>query len=289
MERTPSEPTVWALIDIGNQYARIGQIKAGRRLGPTRTDRLGFLYRIRDFCLAIETLGLPKPKQLAEKLQKGRLEELDKALEKYAEATLYYDTAVELKIELTRLWDKLTEEASKSRIYIARPFIWEEPFARFIDSPRTFLNLEKRGRYEKEWPEEFDENLAEAARCLSVSFWAGTLLFTIRAIDVSIKHYFQLTTTELPGRDPWGKLCDRLEQFDTPDELIQAVRRLKNEYRDPMAHTVEEKLTFDEDNTLDVLTRSASVMSHMVRHLLSSQRIVVVDRTLSPETVILGQ
>jgi len=289
MERISSEPTVWTLVDIGNQYARIGQIKAGRRLGPTRTDQLGFLHRIQDLCLAIEVLGLPKSRQLAEKLQKEQLKGLEKALEKYAEATLYPDAATELRTLLTRLWYQLMDDASKSRLYIARPFVWEEPFTRFIDSPRTFLNLEKRGKYEKEWPEEFDKNLAEAAKCLSVSFWAGAMLFTIRAIDVSIKHYFELTTEESSGQDPWGRLCDRLEKSDAANELVQAIRKLKTNYRDPIAHTVEGKLAFDEDNTLDVLTRSAAVMSHMARHLLNSRRIVLLDRALSPETVIEGQ
>ncbi len=286
MEGASFELTAWALVDIGNAYARIGQIKVGRKLGPTSSDQLGFLRRIQDFCLAIEVLSLPKSKRLAEKLQKGQLDKLEAALKEYAEATLYPDTAAQLAQLLVELWERFMDEASKSRVYLAAPFVWEEPFSRFIESPRTFLNLEKRGRYEKEWPDEFDENLAEAARCLSISFWAGAMLFTIRAMDVSIKHYFELITNESPGRDPWGRLCDRLDNSDATDELVRAIRKLKVNYRDPIAHITEKKLAFDEDNTLDMLTRSAAVMSQMTHHLLNSGRIVRIDRTLSSETVI---
>jgi HEPN domain-containing protein len=112
------------------------------------------------------------------------------------------------------------------------------------------LNLEERGRYDKEWPEAFDDNLTEAARCLSVSFWSGAMPFTVRAVEAGIKHYFTLTTGESPGIDPWGKLITRLKNFDAKKQLIEAIERLKTRYRDPIAHITETNLTFDEITTL---------------------------------------
>lgn len=286
MASSGSKLTAWELVDLGHAYARIGQIRAGRRLGPTKTDPLGFLRRMQDFCHAVEVLGLDNSKQLAEKMQKGRLEQLESALQNYAQATLYSTTAAELRISLTALWDQLMADTTTLQVYIAQPFVWEEPFSRFIESPRAFLNLKERGRYDKEWPEAFDDNLAEAARCLSVRFWSGAMLFTVRAVEAGIKHYFTLTTDESPGIDPWGKLISRLKGSDAKKQLIEAIERLKTRYRDPIAHITETNLTFDEDNTLDMLTRSAAVMSHMTTHLLDSHRIILVERTLTSETLL---
>ncbi|MBN1919898.1 MAG: hypothetical protein JW892_01530 [Anaerolineae bacterium] len=281
METPADEPTIWTLMDIGHAYARLGPIRKGRRLGPTRADRLGLVTRLEDFCRCVEDLQLSKSRRTAAKIQKDYVKRLQNALSENADAKLFEQTAAGLRRELTALWDQLVPEASAQRIYIARPFVYEEPFRRFIKEPRAFLNLEPRGHYEEEWPEELDENLQEAARLLSVGFWAGAMLFTVRTLEGGLKHYLKLSTGTQPGNDPWGPLCARLDHSGAPDNLVNAIRIVKNQYRDPLAHITGVNLAFDEHTTVNLLNSAANAMGHMEHHLLEQERIALLNPVLS--------
>lgn len=117
------ESTVFDLMDVGYSLARIGQLRKGRKLGPTRRDSEGMVQRMITFCNAIEELELPKSSKLARKLLDGRLAQLERAVEKYSEAELYAETAKELRANLTDIWDSVSDEASRQKVYVIQPSV----------------------------------------------------------------------------------------------------------------------------------------------------------------------
>lgn len=271
----PSETTVWRLMEIANAYARVGQIKKGRRLGPLRSDRPGLIQLVRDFCDVVDESQLPGSIELAEELRQGRLMSgFEKAVEGYPGAVLRDREAEKLRADLDALWVRVRDEASSHRVYVAKPTIWKVPFENFIESPRRAFELAPA--YDPELPEaveeKLDENLNEAARCLSVGFMPAAIFSMLRATEVVLKYFYERVTEDTGlSRDtnrPWGGLCKFLEEDSrTPPRLVKAIRKLKDEYRDQIMHVTEGGPALDEDTALNVLYRCSAVIGHMMQHL----------------------
>ncbi len=260
------QTTVFELMDIGYNFAKIGQIRKGRKLGPTRRDPLGMVQRMQDFCVAVEELGLSKSTRLARKLLKGRLAQLERAVENYAEAPLYDRTAEELRDKLNTLWERVCDEASRQDVYIVRSLAWEAPLRDFVESPREALGLELA--YNPELPRELDENLEEVARYVRFRLMGGVVFFMLRAVEVVLKLYYESTTGEDTNR-AWGRLCASMDDpnCEVPSHLVEEIRQLKERYRDPTMHVTEVELEWDGMTAVQAQSLCRALVTHMMAHL----------------------
>jgi hypothetical protein len=218
------------------------------------------------FCIAVEDLGLPKSTRLARDLLEGRLAQLERAVENYAEAPLHEGTAKELRTKLYSLWERVCDEASRQDVHIIQPLAWEAPLREFVETPRKALGL--GSAYDPELPRELDENLKEVGRCVRFRLMGGVVFFMLRAVEVVLKLYYESTTGEDTNR-AWGRLCASMDDpnCEVPSHLVEEIRQLKDAYRDPTMHVTEVELEWDGMTAVQAQSLCKASVSHMMTHL----------------------
>ena len=254
----PSQNTVWDLMDIGQSFATIEQIRASGELGCTRYDR--FVQRVREFCGIVEDLQLSQSAHLVDQL----LEDLDKrqqVSDEGSENVLNASLAQGLKSGLDALWDRVRDEASSRQVYMVTSL--DHPrFNVFIESPREGFGLELA--YDPSLPPELDENLNEAARCLSVGFAVAAIFFMLRAMEVLLKHYHDKMTGKDSGK-AWGRLLGDLKGI-APGDLLEALAQLIVK-RNQLMHVKRKTLKLDPKTASEVLIECSDLAVKIVQHL----------------------
>jgi hypothetical protein len=267
----PPQNTVWDLMDIGQSFAVIEQIRASGELGCTSYDK--FVQRVREFYEVVEGSQLSQSARLVDEL----LEDLDKRqqmINEGSENVLDAGLAHDLKHSLNALWDRVRDEASNHQAYVVTSLDHPQ-FNLFIESPREGFGLELA--YDPSLPPELDENLNEAARCLSVGFAVAATFFILRAMDVLLKHYHGKMTGKDSGK-VWGRLrCDL--KVVAPDDLLEALEKLTVK-RNQIMHVKRNGLKLDPKTASEVLIESGDVAMRIMQHLEEEGKIKPM--TVSP-------
>lgn len=225
------------------------------------------MQRMRNACCLVEGMALPKSAKLARELLDGRLEELRREVRTDATATMDVEIAEDLRVSWDTLWERVIDEASRQVVHVVEPLVWDAPFREFVESPRAAFGL--MPAYDPELPEQFDENLERAARHVRFRLMDGATIFILRAMEVVLKYYYTLLGGQKPNRS-WGVLRTRfldMPECEAPQQLLEGLKRLTNEYRNIVMHVTEVELTLDDETALNVLIRCRAVAEGMMHHL----------------------
>lgn len=186
--------------------------------------------------------------------------------------TLDNEERIKLQTLIIKFSETLERELAEVNLYfIDQKQAWDMTI--LIEKGETVLSE----RTLSSLPASIKSDLREAARCLAFDIPTAVGFHIFRAVEAVVKEYFKTPSFSMPGkyRKNLGGYIEILENNRVDNKIIDMLRHLKDNYRNPILHP-QDSLESDEADSLFGVAKSAITI--MVKDIENRKR----TKQLSP-------